>query len=153
MKKKICLFSLIFFVIDLVSKILVINTIGKDITLIPNFLSFTKTSNEGAAFSILTGGRLLFIALGIFVIVYIFIYMMDKVKTKYEIISFSLLIGGILGNLFDRIFYGKVIDFISVKLGSYYFPVFNLADSMIVIGAILLIIKMIKGDKNEIRSK
>lgn len=153
MKKKIYLFSLIFFVIDLLSKILVINTIKNDIVLIPNFLSFTKLSNTGAAFSILSGGRLLFILIGVFALIYIFKYLINDNINKFELISYSFLIGGIIGNLFDRIVYGKVIDFISFKILSYYFPVFNLADSMIVVGAFFLIINLIKGDKNEVRSK
>lgn len=153
MKKKIYILSLIFFIIDLISKVLVINTINKEIVLIPNFLSFNKVSNEGAAFSILNGGRIIFIILAVIVIIYIVKYMLKNINNKVEILSYSLLLGGILGNLFDRIVYGKVIDFISFKIFGYYFPIFNLADSMIVVGAILLIINLIKGDKNEIRSK
>lgn len=153
MKKKVYIFSLIFFIIDLISKILVINTIKKEIVLIPNFLSFNKVSNEGAAFSILNGGRIFFILLGVAVIIYIVKYMLKSINNKVEILSYSLILGGIIGNLFDRIVYGKVVDFISFKIFGYYFPIFNLADSMIVIGAILLIINLIKGDKNEIRSK
>ena len=153
MKKKVYIFSLIFFIIDLISKILVINTIKKEIVLIPNFLSFNKVSNEGAAFSILNGGRIFFILLGVTVIIYIVKYMLKSINNKVEILSYSLILGGIIGNLFDRIVYGKVVDFISFKIFGYYFPIFNLADSMIVIGAILLIINLIKGDKNEIRSK
>ena len=153
MKKKVYIFSLIFFIIDLISKILVINTIKKEIVLIPNFLSFNKVSNEGAAFSILNGGRIFFILLGVTVIIYIVKYMLKSINNKVEILSYSLILGGIIGNLFDRIVYGKVVDFISFKIFGYYFPIFNIADSMIVIGAILLIINLIKGDKNEIRSK
>lgn len=153
MKKKVTLFSLIFFIIDLISKILVINYLNKEIVLIPSFLSFNKVSNEGAAFSILTGGRIFFILLAVIVIIYIYKYMLKNIDSKIELFSYSLLLGGILGNLFDRIVYGKVIDFISFKIFGYYFPVFNLADSMIVIGTISLIIYLIKGDKDEIRSK
>ena len=79
--------------------------------------------------------------------------LLDKVKTKLEIISYSMFLGGILGNLFDRVFYKEVIDFISFNLFGYKFPIFNLADSFIVIGAIIFIIIMIKGDRNENRSK
>lgn len=153
MKRKVIIFSIIFFVIDLVSKVLVVNTIKNDIVLIPNFLSFTKLSNSGAAFSLFTGGRLIFILLGIFVIIYIFKYMLDKVNNNFLMISYSLVLGGILGNLFDRIFYSEVIDFISFRIFGYYFPVFNLADCFIVIGAIFLIIDLVRSDKDENRSK
>ena len=61
----------------------------------------------------------------------------------------SLLIGGIVGNLFDRIFYKEVIDFLSFNIFGYMFPVFNLADTFICIGIFIIIIKLLKGEKNE----
>ena len=63
--------------------------------------------------------------------------------------SYSLMIGGILGNLFDRCFNGYVIDFLSFKFGSYYFPIFNFADVFIVVGGIILIINILMEDKHE----
>lgn len=151
--KKVYVYSSILFLIDLISKQLVLNFVNKPITIINNFFKIVKTSNEGAAFSILIGYKTVFIILAIVIIVYMCKYLMKDISTKLEIISYSLLLGGILGNLFDRIFYGKVIDFISINLFGYMFPVFNLADSFIVMGAIILTINLIKGDKNVIRSK
>ena len=60
--------------------------------------------------------------------------------SSLEIFSYSLLIGGIIGNLIDRIVRGYVIDFISIKLGNYNFPIFNVADILIVIGVFLLLL-------------
>ena len=113
----------------------------------PNFFRITYVQNLGAAFSILNGGRFLFIIMAIIVLNLIFIfYIKDKDLSKFEIIIFSLLISGIVGNLIDRILYGYVIDFIDFNSFSYNFAIFNLADSFIVISVILLVIKSL-GDK------
>ena len=71
-----------------------------------------------------------------------------------NIIAFSLIYGGLLGNLVDRLIYGYVIDYFKILLGSYDFPIFNLADMAIVIGFILLIYAIIKGeDKHDSKSR
>ena len=82
-------------------------------------------------------------------LIYIDRNLLKDVKTKLDIISYSLLIGGIVGNLFDRIFYKEVIDFLSFNIFGYMFPVFNLADTFICIGIFIIIIKLLKGEKNE----
>lgn len=75
-------------------------------------------------------------------------------KYKKLNIEFAFVIGGLIGNLIDRIIYGYVIDFIGINIFKYSFPIFNIADSLIVIGAILLIFRMDKvGDKIETNSK
>ena len=84
------------------------------------------------------------------IIIGILIYYLKKnqVKGKINILSFSLVIGGALGNLIDRIIRGYVIDFISIKIGNYNFPIFNLADTFIVIGVILLLLKELRKENN-----
>ena len=68
---------------------------------------------------------------------------------KFEFINYSILLGGIIGNLLDRIKYGKVIDYLDFKIFNYDFPVFNFADMCIVISIILLVIYSFKdGIKN-----
>ena len=149
MKKKICLSSLVFLFLDFVSKIIILNIDKSNIKVINNFFYIEKASNSGAAFSILSGGRFFFIIIGVIVLFYIYKYMLSEVKTFFEGLAFSMLIGGIIGNLIDRVVYGKVIDFLSFKFGSYNFPIFNLADTFICIGVFLLIIIYIRGVKNE----
>ena len=73
------------------------------------------------------------------------------VDGKLNIIAFSLIIGGSLGNLIDRIVRDYVVDFISIKLGSYNFPIFNIADTLIVVGVFLLLIGNTGGNKNDNR--
>ena len=114
-----------------------------------NVLYLTDVHNEGAAFSIMYGLRYILIAISIAFLVLIIYYMYKKKKYNIE---FALIIGGLLGNLIDRIVFGYVIDYIGVIIFKYYFPIFNIADALIVIGAIILLFRK-DGDKNEVSSK
>ena len=78
-------------------------------------------------------------------------YKINKRVSKLEIVSYGVLFGGILGNLFDRVYRGYVIDYVSVKILNYYFPIFNFADVLIIVGVILLLIHMIR-EERKIRS-
>ncbi len=147
--KYIILFSFIFLIIDQLIKILLSNTIklGNSINIINNFLNITLTHNRGAAFSILSGNRILLIIIGLlaFIGILYFVNKLEKIN-KLNILIYSLMCGGILGNLIDRILYGYVIDYISFKFGNYYFPIFNLADIFITLSALFIIISLIKED-------
>lgn len=147
MSKKMLLYIFLFTFIDQISKNLVnlYMNLNQSISIINNFFSLTYVQNEGAAFSILSGHRLLFIILTIIALNIIYLYIKD-LKTKFENIIYSLLIGGIIGNLIDRVLYGYVIDFLDFKFLGYNFAIFNLADSFIVISVLLLLIKSL-GDK------
>ncbi len=148
MRKKIYLFSIIIFIIDLLSKLIITNYENKlSITVIDNFFFLNKVTNEGAAFSMFSGFTIFLILIGLFVLFYIHKYLLKEVTTKLEIVGYSFIIGGIIGNLFDRIVYGEVIDFLSFKIFNYYFPIFNLADTFICIGIFLIIISFLKKDK------
>ncbi len=146
MYKKLFIYTIIFIFIDQLSKglINICMNLNESIEIIPNFLNITYVHNVGAAFSILEGQRWFFILTAIIVLNIIFIFFIkDKQLKKSEIIVFSMLIGGIIGNLIDRILYGYVIDFIDVNI--FDFAIFNIADSFIVIAVILL---LIMGDKD-----
>ena len=135
--------SILLLLIDQISKILVIKflDINSGIELIKNFFYLTYTHNTGAAFSILTGQRLLLILIAVIILILIFNYIKkNKVEGKIEKIAFSLILGGALGNLIDRIIRGFVVDFLDFKIFGYNFPVFNLADTFIVVGVLLLFI-------------
>lgn len=136
----ITILSILFVLLDQVSKYLVINYLGKEIIVIKNFFYLVYTKNEGAAFSILTGKRIFLILITLLVLGIIINYIIkSKPNKKEEIIAFSLVIGGSIGNLIDRIVRGFVVDFISVKIFNYNFPIFNIGDSLICIGVFLLI--------------
>ena len=150
----IIILSIIFLVIDQISKILIIKLLEPNevITIIKNFFYIIYTNNPGAAFSILLGKRIFLIVVAILIIGILLYYIKkNKVDGKLNIIAFSLIIGGSLGNLIDRIVRGYVVDFISIKLGSYNFPIFNIADTLIVVGVFLLLIGNTGGNKNDNR--
>lgn len=145
--KKIISISMICLLLDQVFKIIVTNTLtlNNSYTIINNFFNISLVHNDGAAWSILSGNRILLIIislLSLFIIYFLFIK--NKQLKPIEIIIYGMLIGGILGNLLDRILYGYVIDFLDFKVFNYNYPVFNIADCCIVIAAILLVIDVVK---------
>lgn len=153
MKKKVYVLSLIFFLIDLISKLIILKIENiLPITVIKNFFYLNKVTNEGAAFSSFTGYQIILILIAIVALIYINKSVLKDIKTNLGAISISLLVGGILGNLFDRIVYNKVIDFLSFNIFGYMFPIFNIADTFICIGVLFLLIDYIRGEKNETRS-
>lgn len=142
----------IIFLIDQISKVLIIKSfrVRASLPIIKDFFYLTYTHNTGAAFSILTGRRLFLIITTFIVIMFIIYYLMkNKITSKLELVSFSLIIGGSLGNLFDRIIRGYVVDFLDFRIFSYNFPIFNLADTFIVIGVLLLIINMARKENKK----
>lgn len=108
------------------------------VTVIDNILNFTYVENRGVAFGMFSGMRWVFIALTALLICAIIIYMFKrKPQSKLFYVCVALIIGGGIGNLIDRIFYGYVIDYISL---SFFSPVCNFADYCITIGTALLVI-------------
>lgn len=147
--------ALLYFVIDIVSKSFILrsgNLLFKK-EVIKNFFYLDLQKNTGAAFSFMEGGTIFFVIVAIITLYFIHKYLLKEKLNVLKILSYSLLIGGICGNLYDRIFYGYVIDFLSFKFGTYYFPVFNFADTFISIGAFLLVIDIAVGGLYEFRSK
>lgn len=154
--KKIGLISMLCLFIDQITKLLVTSNfqLNKSIVLIDSFFNLTYVRNEGAAWSIFSGNRLFLILIGFLAIFLIYKYFIkDKSLKKIEIITYGLLLGGIIGNLIDRIIFGYVIDFLDFLIFGYNFPVFNLADTFIVISVLLIIIDAFRGEKNEVSSR
>ena len=115
---------------------------GANVTWIPGLFEVSYHQNPGMSFGALEGQQFLFmvatiIALGIFG--YLFLSTDYKTKKVYSI-SIALFIAGRLGNAIDRALYGYVIDFIDVYYGAWHWPAFNVADSAITVGAILLVL-------------
>lgn len=146
MNKKTALIAIFIVLIDQITKIIVsLNNI--DYTIIPSHFKIMFYKNTGAAWSILEGRTFFLIISSIIALGVIFNIMLTIKNNKFNNICFGLLIGGIIGNLIDRIFYGYVRDFIDVAIVNYNFPVFNIADATIIIGIIMLIITTIKGEE------
>lgn len=151
MNRKIFLVAIVALFIDQVSKIIMnlFVHLSEEIVIIKNFFSLHYTHNYGAAWSLFSGRIEFLILISIIALIIIYRYMFNFENNKRNNLAFGLIVGGIFGNLIDRIFLGYVRDFLSFKFFSYYYPVFNLADSFIVIGVCLLIVAIIKGeDKN-----
>lgn len=143
--------SIIFLLIDQISKLLVVKSlsINNSTEIIKNFFYLTYTNNDGAAFSILTGQRIFLIVVSIIIIILLLYYLKkNKIDNKIETLAISLIIGGSLGNLIDRLVRGYVIDFFDVKIFGYNFPIFNIADTFIVVGAFLLFITISRKDEH-----
>ena len=148
MKRKIFIIALITFFIDQIIKSLSLVYLI-NIPIIPNILSLTYAKNYGIAFSMLKEKRIIIIAISILLISFlIYVLKKDYISKNKDTwlvnIAFGILFGGILGNLFDRIVRGFVIDYINVS----FFSIFNLADIAITFGVVLLIIDNIKESKN-----
>lgn len=129
---------------DQVTKYIVINKVdtGQLIPVINNFFYITYHENAGAAWGILQNQRYIFITLT-FIFSIIMIYILFKTQDKLLKLALSFVLGGAIGNLIDRVGKGSVADFLDFYFGSYHFPTFNLADSFIVIGTIILGVYMI----------
>ena len=141
--KKITLISILVFFIDRVTKILISSNFSLNVRnkVINKFFYITNCHNEGAAFSIFSGNIIFLILITLIVIYLIYRTLKNKNNISNLVsLSYGLLLGGILGNLFDRLFYGYVIDFLDFQIFKFDFAVFNVADIGIVIGAIMLLI-------------
>ena len=153
MKRKILIYSIILFILDFVTKLIIKSNLilNKSITIIPKFFRLTYVKNSGAAFSILKGKQIFLIVLSIIVIDFIIYYIFKDKLNKYKIIYYSLLIGGIFGNLFDRIIYNGVIDYLDFNIFNYNAPIFNLADTFIFFGVVLILLEGVKNGNRSIR--
>lgn len=130
------------FIKYLVNKFMEVNT---SIKVIPNFFSIFYVRNTGAAFSILEDNTILLILISVIFIVILDRYIRTKKSfNKLTCFSLGIIMGGIFGNLLDRIIYHSVIDYLSFNVLKYSFPIFNLADIGITIGTVLLIIDVLK---------
>lgn len=138
--------SLAIIIADQISKTVMVNWLDlyERVAVLP-FFNLTLAHNTGAAFSFLAGAggwqRWFFVALAVVISLVLVIWLKRLAQTaKLEAISLALIIGGAIGNLIDRLVYGYVIDFLDVYVGNYHWPAFNIADSAICVGAVLLII-------------
>ncbi len=136
----LCAIGLVVLTVDQISKSWVQNHFGACVyapsqTVIPNWLSLTYACNNGAAFGIMANQTLLFVLIAVVVAGIVIAYARFLPTGRLLLkISLGLQLGGAIGNIVDRIRQGYVVDFIAVKS----FPVFNLADSCIVVGVCLL---------------
>lgn len=131
-------------VLDQISKYLVSTSISPydSVEILP-FLHIVNIQNTGAAFGMFKNlGSNVFIGVSVVAIIFIIVLI---VQSTYSLFGLSLLLGGAIGNLIDRIRFEKVVDFIDVSVGKYHWPAFNLADACLTTGiALILLITLIK---------
>ncbi|MGJ8664059.1 MAG: signal peptidase II [Marinicella sp.] len=125
---------------------------------ITDFFNLTLMHNEGVAFSLLadqSGWQRYFIAILASLIVIWLLYwlLQNKKQMKLQNAALVLVIGGALGNIWDRIWLGYVVDFVELHYNGFYWPAFNVADSAICLGAVLLIIDAFKNKESEVDSE
>ncbi|MGD8483342.1 MAG: signal peptidase II [Thioalkalispiraceae bacterium] len=147
--------ALVVIVLDQITKQLASNLLEmyQPVALMPMF-NWTLMHNTGAAFSFLSdqaGWQRWFFTLIALLVSAVLIAWTSKLKAneKGQAIAFALVLGGALGNVIDRIAYGYVIDFIDVYYKQWHWPAFNIADSAISIGVVLLIIESFRQHKRE----
>ena len=149
---KLYLISLFVFLLDIVSKNFIQKKIiyGEQVE-ITSFLSLVHFQNTGAAFSFLSdqGGwqRYFLIAISLLAVLYIPWLINQYKKNILIVIGLLLILGGAIGNLYDRVSYGYVIDFIYLHFAEFYWPAFNVADSAISLGVLLFLYGSFKSYK------
>ncbi|OPH47533.1 signal peptidase II [Paenibacillus ferrarius] len=154
-------YALIVFIMDQVSKWFITKRIplGEERSVIGEFFIITSHRNRGAAFGILQNQRWFFIVITTIVVIGIIWYIRKTIREGKVLLSFalSLLLGGALGNFIDRALFGEVVDFLQFtfdfslfgKAIYYIYPIFNLADSAIVVGVILIFLESILAWRKE----
>jgi signal peptidase II len=125
---------------------------GSEIDVIPGFAKFSYTENPGIAFGMLNNGDVKWLLVGISIVaIVVVLYYIAKTPPTNRLLlsSLALLSAGIAGNLIDRVRMGRVIDFILIYYKDYQWPVFNIADTAITIGAGLMAIELFVGARPE----
>jgi signal peptidase II len=147
MRKYFFVIAIVVLFLDRLAKRAVASNIalGHSVVVIPGFFQLTHVQNTGAAFGLFAdspaswkiGALVSFSILALIVVSALLWKNSHSLSTTT--IGLSLILGGAMGNLWDRMMYGRVVDFLDFYVGSYHWPAFNVADSAIVIGAALLI--------------
>ncbi len=148
---------LLFFVLDYTSKLYIVNNIeyGHSVMIVDGLFNIVNVHNRGVAFGFLANlsetYRVLFLCGISFVVFMIIVYLIlfGLNRNKLYVFALSLLGGGAVGNLYERIVKGYVVDFLDFHIKNYHYPAFNLADSFITVGVFLLLIFRVVQGKTE----
>jgi len=142
--------------IDQITKAYIDSTMAlhDSLTVLPGFFSITYVRNPGAAFGFLAGASPMFRSIFFLAItaaaIGLILYYIAKSQNDEPLLTFSLslILSGAVGNFIDRIKIGEVIDFLDVYIGSHHWPAFNVADSAISVGAVILIVAMYRRSRS-----
>lgn len=140
--------SIIILIIDQITKLIIVNFILPNQSIkVFSFLNIVNVRNTGAAFGLFQSlGNSIFIIISLIAILIIFFMI---IRSKDDTFALSLILGGAMGNLTDRLRLGYVVDFIDFHIRNYHWPAFNIADSVLTIGISLLFVKLVWGIKKE----
>jgi signal peptidase II len=159
------IYALIVLVIDQITKWMIVKNMayGESISVIGDFFMITSHRNRGAAFGILQNQRWFFIVITIVVVIGIVWYLRKAVREGQRLLplALSLILGGAVGNFVDRALFGEVVDFLDFRFTIpwpgepflYNYPIFNVADSGIVVGVALIFLDSFLGWRNESKQK
>lgn len=139
--------TLVILLIDQITKFIIASTmrIGDSYEVIPHFLNITSHRNNGAAWGILSGKMIFFYIITLIILALLIYFFIKEAQFNLFLqIAISFLFAGALGNFIDRVINGEVVDFIDTNIFGYDFPIFNVADSSLTIGVILVIIALLK---------
>ena len=140
------IFSIILLIIDQVSKAMIVSQFNlyESMSVAP-FFNLTFVVNYGFAFGFLNSPSLnqIIVSTVILSIIIYFLYLLIKTQDHFFKICLVLILSGAVGNFFDRIFRGYVVDFIDIYVFNYHWPAFNIADSCISIGFVILIFNIL----------
>jgi signal peptidase II len=143
--------------LDFITKAYISSTmfLHESFVVIGGFLNITYVRNPGAAFSFLADAPpvfrfVFFVTVTALAIILVLTYIArSKIDEPFMTFALSMILSGAVGNLIDRVRFGEVIDFIDVYIGSHHWPAFNVADSTISVGAVILLLEMFRGTKRQ----
>ncbi|GLB61250.1 signal peptidase II [Cytobacillus sp. NCCP-133] len=148
--------ALFVIALDQLTKWLIVKNfeLGESVKVVEDFLYITSHRNRGAAWGILQGQMWFFYVITAIVIIGIIYYIQKAAKGKLLLgVSLGLMLGGAIGNFIDRVYRKEVVDFINTYIFGYDFPVFNIADSALVIGVGMLMIQMLLEEREAKKEK
>ena len=139
------LFIIILFIVDIISKVLIENNLElyESIDIIKGFFNITYVRNTGAAWSIMEGKMMFFYIITIIGLVFMYYLYKNAKDNNIEKYAVLMMVAGTLGNLYDRVLYQYVRDFLDFIIFGYDFPVFNFADTFLCCGVFLYLVKIL----------
>jgi len=148
MNKKTYIIAIFILLFDQISKSLIeiYFKLNESFVIVKNFFSITVAHNTGGAWSILNNHSYLFIIFSVIALIILIRFMFQFKNNLRNNIAFACTVAGIMSNLADRLFLGYVRDFLDFKVLGYDYPIFNIADIAIVVGVLLLIVAILKGE-------
>ncbi|MCL5878754.1 MAG: signal peptidase II [Deltaproteobacteria bacterium] len=147
--------AVVVVLLDQATKYFVVHYLSSRVVIIPGFLDLVSVYNRGVAFGMFNSGQCIFrttlltvLSVAVFFVLF-FVYLFSKDMTRLSMVALSLIMGGAIGNVIDRLRLGYVVDFIDAFVKNTHWPAFNVADSAITVGAILLAIDLLFSGKSK----